>query len=114
MLILVYSADVTQSPTYESTVEAVCGPVVKFFAELCLVAFCFGSNTAYLVVIGDQVQDSEFNIYSGVTKVYFLLSACVVMGPYVKAQKKKKILILQQIYTETSGLSMSCTVLQLA
>ena len=59
VLILVYSADITQSATYEDTVEAVCGPKVKFFAELCLVAFCFGSNTAYLVVIGDQLQDSK-------------------------------------------------------
>ena len=59
VLILVYSADVTQSPTYETAVEAVCGPVAKFFAELCLVAFCFGSNTAYLVVIGDQLEDSK-------------------------------------------------------
>ncbi len=59
VLILVYSADVTQSPTYETAVEAVCGPVAKFFAELCLVAFCFGSNIAYLVVIGDQMEDSK-------------------------------------------------------
>ena len=59
VLILVYSADLTQSPTYETTVEAVCGPVIKVLAELCLVAFCFGSNTAYLVVIGDQLEDSK-------------------------------------------------------
>lgn len=59
VLILVYSADMTQTSTYEGVVEAVCGPVVKFFAEICLVAFCFGSNIAYLVVIGDQLEDSE-------------------------------------------------------
>lgn len=59
VLVLVYSAELTQSPTYETTVEAVCGPVVRVFAELCLTTFCFGSNIAYLVVIGDQLEDSK-------------------------------------------------------
>ena len=59
ILILVYAADLTQSPSYEATVEAVCGGIMKFFTELCLVLFCFGSNTAYLVIIGDQIEDSE-------------------------------------------------------
>ena len=59
VLVLVYCADLMQSPTYEATVEAICGPWVKVLAEACLVAFCFGSNTAYLVVIGDQLQDCK-------------------------------------------------------
>lgn len=62
VLILVFVAGETGATTYEGTVEAACGPVVKVFAELCLVAFCFGSNTAYLVVIEDQLEDGNDNL----------------------------------------------------
>ena len=60
VLILVFVAGETNSTSYEGTVEAACGPVVKVFSELCLVAFCFGSNTAYLVVIEDQLEDGMY------------------------------------------------------
>ena len=57
---LTYAAELKQMPTYEDTVNAVCGPVAKLLAEICLLAFCFGSNVAYLVIIGDQLQDSKY------------------------------------------------------
>ena len=59
LLILAHAAEVKQAPTYEDIVELVCGPFIKFLAELCVVVFCFGSATAFLVVIGDQIVDSE-------------------------------------------------------
>ena len=59
LLILAYAAELKQASTYEDIVELVCGPFVKFLAELCVMVFCFGSVTAFLVVIGDQTVDSE-------------------------------------------------------
>ena len=59
VLVLAYGAERMQTTTYEDTVEAVCGPIVKLISELCLLAFCFGSNIAYLVIVGDQLKDSE-------------------------------------------------------
>ena len=59
---LVYGAELKQKATYEDTVEAVCGPVVKVIAEICLLAFCFGSNIVYLVIVQDQVEDSEWHV----------------------------------------------------
>ncbi len=59
VLVLTYGAELKQKTTYEDTVEAVCGPVVKLAAEVCLLAFCFGSNIAYLVIVGDQLVDSK-------------------------------------------------------
>jgi len=84
VLILVFVAEETNSTTYEGTVEAACGPVVKVFAELCLLAFCFGSNTAYLVVIEDQLEDGKHCKYVVVVVVVVIeedvksfLSACL-------------------------------------
>lgn len=59
LLILAYAAEQKQAATYEDIVELVCGPFVKVLAELCVMVFCFGSVTAFLVVIGDQTVDSE-------------------------------------------------------
>ena len=70
---LVFAANATHSPTYEATVEAICGSAVKVFAELCLIVFCFGSNTAYLVVIADQLEDSECHL---LIDSYMILLMC--------------------------------------
>jgi amino acid permease len=61
LLILAYAAEIKQVSTYESIVEQVCGPFFKILAELCIVVFCFGCATTFLVVIGDQAVDSESN-----------------------------------------------------
>ena len=60
LLILAYAAEQKQAGTYEDIVELVCGPFVKILAEVCVMVFCFGSVTAFLVVIGDQTVDSEY------------------------------------------------------
>ena len=59
LLILAYAAEVKQVATYERIVEQVCGPFFRILAELCIVVFCFGCATTFLVVIGDQTVDSE-------------------------------------------------------
>lgn len=59
LLILAYAAEIKQVSTYESVIEHVCGPCFKILAELCIIAFCFGTATTFLVVIGDQTVDSE-------------------------------------------------------
>ncbi|XP_064399052.1 sodium-coupled neutral amino acid transporter 7-like isoform X2 [Halichondria panicea] len=62
VLVLAYGAELKHKTTYEDTVEAVCGPVVKLVAEICLLAFCFGSNITYLVIVGDQLEDMSSGI----------------------------------------------------
>lgn len=59
LLILAYAAELKQVATYERIVEQVCGPFFRILAELCIVVFCFGCATTFLVVIGDQTVDSE-------------------------------------------------------
>ena len=66
LMVLAYAAELNQTSTYEDTVEAMCGPIAKFFSVLCLVAFCFGATTAFLTVVGDQIVDSKCLYYYAV------------------------------------------------
>ncbi len=59
LLILAYAAERRQVDTYEDVIGAVWGPVAKTVAEICVSVYCFGSTVAFLVVIGDQIDDSE-------------------------------------------------------
>lgn len=59
LLLLAYMAETKQVATYEGVMLAVCGPVVKVLADISIIMYGFGANTAFLVVIGDQLQDCE-------------------------------------------------------
>ena len=59
LLLLAYMAEMKQVATYEGVMLEVCGPVMKVFADISIIMYGFGANTAFLVVIGDQLEDSE-------------------------------------------------------
>lgn len=81
LMVLAYAAEVNQTSTYEDTVGATCGPVAKFFSVLCLVAFCFGSCTAYLTVVGDQTVDRKSNEH--ITNTYILCQMNIILCTFV-------------------------------
>ena len=59
LLIMAHTAELKQAATYEDVVNESCGALARVLAEVCIVTFSFGSSTAYLVVVGDQIQDSK-------------------------------------------------------
>ena len=65
LLLLAYMAETKQVATYEGVMLAVCGPVVKVLADISIIMYGFGANTAFLVVIGDQLQDCECGGFGG-------------------------------------------------
>lgn len=58
-------AEMKQVATYEGVMLEVCGPVMKVFADISIIMYGFGANTAFLVVIGDQLEDSECGGFGG-------------------------------------------------
>lgn len=63
LLIMAYTAELKQAATYEDVVNESCGALARVLAEVCIVTFSFGSSTAYLVVVGDQIQDITSAFY---------------------------------------------------
>ena len=59
LLILAHLAETLQASTYEEVVGKACGSLVRAVVEVCIVTYSFGANIAFLVVIGDQLQDCE-------------------------------------------------------
>ena len=60
IMILAYCAELHQASSYETMIEGMFGPIAKGIVEVCVAIYCFGSCLTYLVVIGDQIADSEF------------------------------------------------------
>ena len=52
-------AEREQVATYEEVVSATCGPAMKIAVDISVITYGFGANTAFLVVIGDQLEDCE-------------------------------------------------------
>lgn len=59
LMILAYCAELHQASSYETMMGGMFGPIAKGIVELCVAIYCFGSCLTYLVVIGDQISDSE-------------------------------------------------------
>ena len=57
---LAFCAELHQASSYETMIEGMFGPIAKGIVELCVAVYCFGSCLTYLVVIGEQIVDSEF------------------------------------------------------
>ena len=62
LLVLAYCVEATQSGTYEDVVQGVLGRRAKVVAELCVAVYTFGTSIAFLVVIGDQIDDRKLHI----------------------------------------------------
>ena len=60
LMILAYCAELHQASSYEAMIEGMFGSIAKGIVELFVAVYCFGSCLTYLVVIGDQIVDSEF------------------------------------------------------
>lgn len=59
LLVLAYCVEETQKGTYEDVMFGVLGPYAKAIAEFCVAIYCFGTTITFLVVIGDQIDDSK-------------------------------------------------------
>jgi sodium-coupled neutral amino acid transporter 7/8 len=57
LLVLAHLAENLQAATFEDVVGRACGPVVKAVVDGCIIVYTFGTCIAFLVVIGDQLQD---------------------------------------------------------
>ena len=75
LVLLAQLAEIQQAGTYEDVMGRVCGPLGRVLADVSVVLYGFGTNTAFLVVIGDQLQDCECvcNVHVCTPTVYFVL-----------------------------------------
>lgn len=59
LLVLAHLAETLQAATYEEVVGRACGAVLKAVVDSCIIIYTFGTCIAFLVVIGDQLQDCK-------------------------------------------------------
>lgn len=59
LLVLADLAETLQAATYEDVVGGACGPIVKTVVDSCIIVYTFGTCIAFLVLIGDQLQDCK-------------------------------------------------------
>lgn len=57
---LAHLAETLQAATYEEVIGRACGPVIKAVVDTCIIIYTFGTCIAFLVVIGDQLQDCKW------------------------------------------------------
>ena len=70
LLVLAHLAETLQAATYEEVVGRACGAAVKAVVDGCIVIYTFGTCVAFLVVIGDQLQDCK--CLSGVRRYRYI------------------------------------------
>ena len=58
-MILSYCAELKQAGTYEEIMEHMFGRYMRSLTEIMVFVYCFGACITYLVVMGDQVEDSK-------------------------------------------------------
>ena len=59
LTILSYCSELTQSSSYELVMERMWGVWARVVLEICIAIYCFGVCITYLIVIGNQFEDSE-------------------------------------------------------
>lgn len=69
LLLLAHLAETSQAVTFEEVVGRACGRVMKAVVDTCIIIYTFGTCIAFLVVIGDQLQDCELIASEGFLKV---------------------------------------------
>ena len=82
LVLLAQLAEIQQAGTYEDVMGRVCGPLGRVLADVSVVLYGFGTNTAFLVVIGDQLQDCECVMYMYVSlpcTLYCKTSECIII-----------------------------------
>ena len=65
LVILAYCAELKQAATYEKIMEQMFGHWMRSLTELCVFIYCFGTCVTFIVVIGDQVEDSKYELSKG-------------------------------------------------
>ena len=65
LVILAYCAELKQAATYEQIMEQMFGHWMRSVTELCVFIYCFGTCVTFIVVIGDQVEDSKYELSKG-------------------------------------------------
>lgn len=60
LLVLAHLTETLQASTYEDTIGRACGGLVKLIVDICIIIYTFGTCIAFLVVIGDQLQDCKY------------------------------------------------------
>ena len=60
LITLAYCTEMTQSSSYEMMMGKMWGAWARITAEICIAIYCFGCCVTYLVVIGEQIEDSEY------------------------------------------------------
>ncbi len=59
LMILSYCAELKQAGTYEEIMEHMFSHHLRLLTEILVSVYCFGACITYLVVIGEQIEDSK-------------------------------------------------------
>lgn len=60
LVILAYCSQASNERTYQEVVWAVCGKLTGVLCEVSIAIYTFGTCIAFLIIIGDQQDKSEF------------------------------------------------------
>ena len=95
---LAHLAETLQAGTFEEVVGGACGQVVKAVVDGCIIVYTFGTCIAFLVVIGDQLQDCECVVsanYAAVSIHHTVSSAVEIHGRVIAGEwwVNRKLLI---------------------
>lgn len=60
LVILAYCSQASNERTYQEVVWAVCGKLTGVLCEVAIAIYTFGTCIAFLIIIGDQQDKSEF------------------------------------------------------
>ena len=60
-MILAYCAELKQAGTYEEIMEHMFSPHLRSLTEVLVFIYCFGTCITFLVVMGDQIEDSKLH-----------------------------------------------------
>ena len=76
-MILAYCAELKQASTYEEIMEHMFSHHLRSLTEMLVFFYCFGACVTYLVVMGDQIEDSKI-----ILDCILLVDACICTLPY--------------------------------
>ena len=53
-MILGYCAHTNACATYQEVIEVLCGKLVGFLCEICIILYMYGTSIAMIIIVGDQ------------------------------------------------------------
>lgn len=92
LVILAYCSQASNERTYQEVVWAVCGKVPGVLCEVAIAIYTFGTCIAFLIIIGDQQDKSEFGMGGGEIYCFIVLlkHGKVMLDPSGLALHKKQ------------------------